>query len=160
MEQGLPGNRLGIYVWGKALFAEFPNYQDESIAAFEYEIAAVTPWHDLIIGKQTPQWWEVYNDVKHHRAENKNWCKATQSMVFQALCGLYVAVEYLVAVTFYKDEQEQKNNNEMGRFRSEHLQIANWLPYFSYFNVNDCYVPNASINKRLYEALPKEGNNK
>lgn len=145
--------RPAINDWGKAIFEKFPNYKYEIVSVFEYEIDNVNPWIDLEIGIKSPKWWEVYNAVKHKRDIDKNWCKASQLMVFQALCALYVAIEYLVAVTFYKDDYVKENNDAIGHFRSERLLISKWLSYFRYFNVPAFYVQNNTIHKRLYEKL-------
>ena len=45
-----------------------------------------------------PFWWDAYNKVKHHRAENDNIKKANLENVFNALAALYVLNRYLCKI--------------------------------------------------------------
>ena len=58
---------------------------------------SVTPWNSLWYAEpESPDWWNAYNNVKHHRAEK--YSQATLKATFQSLAALFICVVDLARV--------------------------------------------------------------
>ena len=73
----------------------------------------IVPWESWKIG-ESPEWWIIYNNVKHHRVEIDEdsqmpyYKLANQKNVLYALAGLYVLEWYLLhEYTFSEDEKKE-----------------------------------------------------
>ena len=99
-----------------------------------YKYRSVQPWKGIDKG-YIPNWWNVYNAIKHHRDSEKNNKKnykyANQKNTIEVLCALYVLLEYWAAKNFVTDENE-KQNLAMTNFKSKALDLNNWRFYFSF----------------------------
>ena len=69
---------------------------------------------------KSPDWWSVYNDVKHNR--NAEFVNANLKNVLNSLAGLYILNQYLVK----KIADEQGNQFDVPNSRTKIFEMVNW----------------------------------
>lgn len=92
------------------------------------------------------------NTIKHHRDEIKNGKEnykcANQKNVINALCALYVLIEYWAAKNFAIDKDETQNS-VMILYVSKKLRLIHW-------NFYESFIGEWFNTKRFYEYLEKK----
>lgn len=134
-------SKCGISDYIKILNSSYRTFSEETVNLSGYKYRIVQPWKG-IDKEHIPNWWNVYNDIKHHRdtiKNNKNIYEyANQKNVIEALCALYVLIQYWTAKNFVVDKTE-KQNNIMPTFQSKKLRLVNWKFYFSFMGPGEWF---------------------
>jgi hypothetical protein len=86
-----PNKRLTIQDHRQAIHGEFPQFWSVEAEVPSYGLKFM-PWKDWSTGK-TPDWWNWYNEVKHHR--DLHFAKANLECALNTVAGLTVMVWYL-----------------------------------------------------------------
>lgn len=137
----LDESKCGISDYIKILSTKYPTFSHEVVALVGYKYRNIQPWKG-IDKNHIPNWWNIYNDVKHHRDQLKNnkenYKYANQKNIIEALCALYVLIEYWSAKNFVLDKEE-KQNNTMPNLRSKLLTLKNWQFYFSFMGPGEWF---------------------
>ena len=134
-------SECGISEYIKILSSSYGTFSKETVNLSGYKYRIVQPWKG-IDKEHIPNWWNVYNDIKHHRdtiKNNKNIYEyANQKNVIEALCALYVLIQYWAAKNSVVDKTE-KQNNIMPNFQSKKLRLVNWGFYFSFMGPGEWF---------------------
>lgn len=124
-------NKCGIRDYIPILNSNYYSFSQEIVCIKNYNYREIQPWKSIETGK-SPDWWKVYNDIKHHRDERienrENYKKANQKTTVEALCALYILLEYWAALNFATDRKENQNM-KMPEFMSKRLFMKNWNFY-------------------------------
>lgn len=132
----------GINEYKNIMMTHYPKIADERVVIRKHIYREVQPWQPWA-HKQTPHWWSIYNKLKHHRDElwnNKEAYKyANQKTTIDALCALYIVLEYWAAYNFVL-RNEDKNSYNMLQVKSKNLMITGWNPFYEYFMGNDFFA--------------------
>jgi hypothetical protein len=75
------------------ILAKYPDFPTVEVVLPHHELSVV-PWKEWSSGKN-PNWWRIYNDVKHER--DLHYKEANLLNAFTAVAGLLVVVGYLYA---------------------------------------------------------------
>lgn len=147
-------SECGISDYIKILNSSYDTFSKETVNLIGYKYRIVQPWKGIDKG-HIPNWWNVYNEIKHHRDSKKNnknvYEYANQKNVIEALCALYVLIQYWAAKNFVVDKTEKKNNI-MPTLQSKKLHLDNWKFYFSFMG------PGEWFDSSLYfKYIEKEG---
>lgn len=131
----------GINDYIKILNSSYSTFSKEAVNLMGYKYQIVKPWKG-IEKNYIPNWWNVYNDLKHHRDTIKNnkhiFEYANQKNVIKALCALYVLIQYWAAKNFVVDKTETQNNI-MPIFKSKNLNLVNWNFYFTFMGPSEWF---------------------
>lgn len=134
LDNSLDINSCGIDDYIPIFNQNYPTFSKETVVISNYKYDEVMPWKSIEQG-YTPDWWQAYNNVKHHRDEirngKENYKYANQKTVLRALCVLYVLIEYWAAQNFVTDKTD-KMNNIMQNLKSTYLNMKKWNFYFSF----------------------------
>lgn len=134
IDDGLQVDTCGIDDYIRILNLFYNTFSKETVMLSGYKYRTIQPWKGIDKG-YTPNWWSVYNEVKHHRDaiknNKKNYEYANQKNVLEALCALYVLIEYWAAKNFVIDKTETQNNI-MPIFKSYRLKLDKW-DFYLYF---------------------------
>lgn len=141
----------GIDNYISILREEYPTFATEKVKIIGYKYREMQPWKSIAYG-YAPNWWHNYNAIKHHRDQEQNgkanYKYANQKNVIDALCALYVLLEYWAAKNFVigRDEaikQLNANPNEhtMYSLKSRHLNLTNWTFYETYMGQYPWFNP-------------------
>ncbi len=151
LDAGLQSDRCGIMDYIPILNRAYPTIAREKVELINYKYHEVQPWRSIESG-EAPEWWRRYNAVKHHRDEIEgdkvNYRYANQENVLNALCALYVLVEYWATQNFAMDKQETQNAI-MLLFKSPKLRLTYW-------NFYEIFMGEWFNTKRFHEYLEKE----
>lgn len=146
----------GIDNYISILRKEYPTFATETVRLLNYKYRNVQPWKSIAHG-YTPSWWQDYNAIKHHRDQERNgkanYKYANQKNVVDALCALYVLLEYWAAKNFviskeeaYKQSIVDQTDHIMYRLRSNRINMGKWQTFYtSYMGQEPWFVP-----KRYY----------
>lgn len=146
----------GIDNYISILRKEYPTFATETVRLLNYKYRNVQPWKSIARG-YTPSWWQDYNAIKHHRDQERNgkanYKYANQKNVVDALCALYVLLEYWAAKNFviskeeaYKQSIVDQTDHIMYRLRSNRINMGKWQTFYtSYMGQEPWFVP-----KRYY----------
>lgn len=144
-------NRCGINDYISILNREYPTIAQEKVELLNYKYDEMQPWQSIKDG-EVPSWWTTYNAIKHHRDEiengKENYKCANQKNVINALCALYVLIEYWAAKNFAIDKNETQNS-VMILFVSKKLRLIHW-------NFYEAFMGKWFNTKRFYEYLEKK----
>ena len=147
LDNTLDENACGIDDYIKILNEKKPKFATETISVVGYKLKEIVAWKSISKGF-APNFWSVYNSVKHHRDLSDNYKKANQKNVLEALCALYIAEEYWIAHNFINPDLER--NDDMGRLKSKRFYIKNWV-YYKYFNCDSEYLDTKEFLKYMGE---------
>lgn len=142
LDPNMDMNTCGINEYKSILMEHYPQIAAERVRIEKHIYREVQPWKSWA-HKRTPQWWSIYNKVKHHRDDlwnNKEAYKyANQKTTIDALCALYIVLEYWAAYNFVL-KNEYKNSRNMLQVKSKNLKITGWIPFYEYFMGNDFFA--------------------
>lgn len=128
LDNNLDMSKCGISDYIEILKSSYATFSEETVILDGYRYRSIQPWKSIGKG-HIPNWWNVYNDIKHHRDSEKNNKKnykyANQKNIIEALSALYVLLEYWAAKNFVIDENEKKNSI-MPNFKSKSLKLNKW----------------------------------
>lgn len=134
LDNNLDMDSCGIDDYISILNQNYPSFAKETVVILGYKYGEIKPWKSIEQG-YSPDWWQVYNNVKHHRDDmrngKENYKYANQKTVLRALCALYVLIEYWAAKNFVTDKTD-KMNNIMQSLKSTRLNMGKWNFYFSF----------------------------
>ena len=134
LDEALDKERCGISDYIRILNSKYPTLAQESVEIKGYIYPMVFPWKAIAKG-YTPDFWQIYNKVKHHRCEltnkKENYKYANQKVVIEALAALYVIEVYLAAFYFVTDKTETENTY-MIHFCSQRLNLSKWTFFETY----------------------------
>lgn len=151
LDDNLELDRCGINSYISILNQEYPTIAQEKVELLNYKYNEIQPWQSIKDGN-VPGWWTTYNAIKHHRDEIKNGKEnykcANQKNVINALCALYVLIEYWAAKNFAIDKDETQNS-VMILFVSKKLRLTHW-------NFYEAFMGKWFNTKRFYEYLEKK----
>lgn len=146
LDNSLEMSKCGINDYIEILKSSYNTFSEETVILVGYKYRCIQPWKGIEKG-YIPNWWNVYNDIKHHRDSEKNNKKnykyANQKNIIEALCALYVLLEYWAAKNFVTDEKEEQNI-VMPKFKSKSLDLNKWRFYFTFMG------PGTWFNSRLF----------
>lgn len=106
-------------------------FKDQLSQLYNYDVL-VTEINELITKplknmntQYLPNFWNTYNQVKHHRADNDNIKKANQRTVLNALSSLYIVERIFVFIntTNLSNDSVLLNEFNFARFKSKRLYI-------------------------------------
>lgn len=134
-------SKCGITDYIKILNRSYPTFFNEVVSLIGYKYNDVQPWKS-IKNNHVPNWWNIYNDIKHHRDQIKNnkenYKYANQKNIIEALCALYVLIQYWAAKNFVTDKEEE-HNSVMTSFKSKALHLVNWEFYFDFMGQGEWF---------------------
>lgn len=135
LDPDLKKDTCGINDYKAVLMAHYSKIADEKVIIQRHDFREIQPWKAWA-HKHTPHWWSTYNKVKHHRDEvwnNKEAYKyANQKTTIEALCALYIILEYWAAYNYVLTNQHV-NSYEMVQIRSRRLSIIEWENFYETF---------------------------
>lgn len=141
LDLSLDIDTCGIDDYIRVIKQSYPTFAMEKVVLVGYKYSELVPWKS-IDKNFPPNFWKIYNKVKHHRdsASNgkENYKYANQKTVLEALSALYVLEQYWVAYNFI--DEGIKENTIIPRFKSKKLSLTNWKFYSTYFNVPTEYL--------------------
>lgn len=124
----------GITDYIKIFNVVYPTFFQEKLTINGYKYREIQPWKGIDKG-HVPNWWNIYNEIKHHRDITKNnkenYKLANQKNIIDSLSALYILMEYWVTFHFAIDKME-KMNHVIPQFRSRKFMLSNWKFYESY----------------------------
>ena len=99
IDNNTSANRIDEY--REVVINRFPEFESVSVICEEI---ILKPWANFI--SKTPDWWRIYNGVKHNRNAiqdydgvlKENYKFANQGVVLKALAGLYQEEQYLFSL--------------------------------------------------------------
>ena len=125
----------GIEDYISILKQKYPTFSAETVVVLNYKYRKLQPWKSIEKG-YIPNWWQAYNAIKHHRDQLKNgkenYKQANQKNALEALCALYILIEYWAAKNFVDPTQDDIMNHTMQRLRSTRLDLEKWHFYLSF----------------------------
>lgn len=138
LDENLNLDTAGMYDYMPILNKNFPTFATEKVEILNYKYRDLQPWKSIARG-HVPNWWQCYNEIKHHRDEQRNgkenYKYANQKNTLEALCALYILIEYWAAYNFVLGN-ENKNAPPMRRVESQHLSMVNWNTFYTSFMGN------------------------
>lgn len=87
------------------IIARLPSFAEEAVYVPRYCLT-LHPFDNWQTEKNSPDWWQSYNAVKHHRDQSFQQANLKNSL--NALAGLMVSVFYLYRQTFSELNQDNK----------------------------------------------------
>ena len=138
-------DRMNIKNYHDIFHANIPVIMDEEVSLNQHSYRLIKPFEGWT-QEAKPQWWQDYNQVKHHRDstwnEKSTYKWANQKNIIDALSALYILEEYWAAFNFIID-QDKKNSYEMLCCKSSKISITEWSHYYTafignFFNVKEC----------------------
>lgn len=158
LDDSLNLDTAGIYDYIPILCKHYPTFATETVRILNYKYRNLQPWQSIGRG-HAPNWWQRYNAIKHHRDQmsnkKENYKYANQKNTIEALCALYILVEYWASKNFViskKEAFERSGNNPnehiMYRLKSNRLDMINWTFYETFMGQEPWFTP-----KRFYEYL-------
>lgn len=152
-------NNAGIDDYISILQEKYPTFAMEKVKILSYKYREVQPWKSIAHG-HSPNWWQDYNAIKHHRDQERNgkanYKYANQKNVADALCALYVLLEYWAAQNFVPDRDELSNSKSttydstMESLKSSRLNLTYWNFYYGFFGQKLGFEP-----RSFYQYLEK-----
>ena len=152
-------NNAGIDDYISILQEKYPTFAMEKVKILSYKYREVQPWKSIAHG-HSPNWWQDYNAIKHHRDQERNgkanYKYANQKNVAGALCALYVLLEYWAAQNFVPDRDELSNSKSttydstMESLKSSRLNLTYWNFYYGFFGQKLGFEP-----RSFYQYLEK-----
>lgn len=134
LDSSLDLNSCGIMDYLSIFNRYYPSFAGETVSLHGHKYRVMQPWKG-IDKDHIPNWWNVYNSIKHRRDavknNKKNYEYASQKNILQALGALYVPVEYWAAMNFVTDN-EQKENLDMPKLKSKLLHLVKWRFYLNF----------------------------
>lgn len=143
LENDFDPDTAGIDNYISILRKEYPTFAAEKVKIVSYKYRKVQPWKSIAHG-YAPSWWQDYNAIKHHRDQERNgkanYKYANQKNAMEALCALYVLIEYWAAKNFVATKEialtlkrtGDPSNYTLSEFMSNRLKLVNWKFYFSF----------------------------
>ena len=138
LENDFDPDTAGIDNYLSILRKEYPTFAAEKIKIVGYKYREVQPWKSIAHG-YAPSWWQDYNAIKHHRDQERNgkanYKYANQKNVVDALCALYVLLEYWAAKNFVPNKETissrrvEPQDRTLTRLKSSKLCLINWTFY-------------------------------
>lgn len=157
LENDFDPDTAGIDNYISILRKEYPTFATEKIKIVGYKYREVQPWKSIAHG-YAPSWWQDYNAIKHHRDQERNgkanYKYANQKNVVDALCALYVLLEYWAAKNFAPDKETissrrvEPYDHTLTRLKSSKLNLTNWTFYNSFAGQEPWFN-----DRRYYEYL-------
>ena len=137
LDNSLNTNNCRITDYIKILNANYTTFAEEKIKLNNYKYLSFKPWENLK-SNSSPDWWKDYNLVKHHRDEltdgKENYKLANQKNTIQALCALYILIEYWISDIFIHDPTY--SNIIMPKLKSKKFTLENWDDFYPFFAGN------------------------
>lgn len=137
LDNSLNTNNCRITDYIKILNANYTTFAEEKIKLNNYKYLSFKPWENLK-SDSSPDWWKEYNLVKHHRDEltdgKENYKLANQKNTIQALCALYILIEYWISDIFNHDPTY--SNIIMPTLKSKKFTLENWDYFYPFFAGN------------------------
>lgn len=134
LDENLNLDKAGIYDYMPILNKNYPTFATEKVKILNYKYRDLQPWKS-ISWRHAPNWWQCYNEIKHHRDEQRNgkenYKYANQKNTLEALCALYILVEYWAARNFATDQAEE-HDHTLQRLKSTKLKLVNWNFYLTF----------------------------
>lgn len=134
LDENLNLDTAGMYDYMPILNKNYPTLATEKVKILNYKYRDIMPWKSIARG-HIPNWWQCYNEIKHHRDERRNgkenYKYANQKNTLEALCALYILVEYWAARNFATDQAEERDHT-LQRLKSTKLELVNWNFYLSF----------------------------
>ena len=123
----------------------FLNFNHEKVCLYGHNISLL-PWDGWDIENDDksqkrctrPEWWDIYNLIKHHRAEQntdrgkENYKLANQINVLNALAALYILEQYTI-YAYCKDDLS-KSERIFLSCQSKKMQLSKWSGCYTYFS--------------------------
>lgn len=102
-------NAQKIDSYGKEIIGCFPEFENVTVSCDDIDLQ---PWNGW--ATRSPQWWKIYNGVKHNRNEivsyngfaQENFRFANQEVTLRALAGLFQEEQYLYTVIQHDPHME------------------------------------------------------
>lgn len=134
LDENLDLDTAGMYDYMPILNKNYPTFATEKVEILNYKYRDLQPWKSIARG-HIPNWWQCYNEIKHHRDEQRNgkenYKYANQKNTLEALCALYILVEYWAAWNFATD-QAKEHDRTLQRLKSTKLKLVNWNFYLTF----------------------------
>lgn len=113
----------------------FPQITKEIVNINQHIYYDVQPWQSWA-NLRNPDWWNTYNQIKHHRDEiwkgKETYKHANQKATIEALCALYIVLEYWAVYNFVLNNNNN-NSPEMIQIWSRRICLKNWHGFYRYF---------------------------
>ena len=156
-------DKAGIKDYISILRGKYPTFSEEKVGVLGYKYREVQPWEAIAKG-DSPSWWKDYNAIKHHRDKirrgKENYKYANQKNAAEALCALYVLIEYWAAKNFviskeeaYKQADDDPNEHIMYRMTSKRLFMLNWMTFYPTFMGQEPWFSPKRYYKYLEEGV-------
>lgn len=151
LDETLDLKKAGINDYIPILCSCYPTFSNETVEICGYKYRELQPWKSIAKG-HVPNWWQRYNAIKHHRDQKtngiENYKYANQKNVAEALCALYILVEYWAAKNFviseedaFKQKGNDPNEHTMSRLKSDRLNMIKWTFYESFMGQEPWFAP-------------------
>ncbi len=128
-------DKMNIKNYYGIFHANIPVIMDEEVSLNRRSYRLIKPFEGWT-HEVSPQWWQDYNQVKHHRDsiwKDKGTYKwANQKNIIEALSALYIITEYCVVFNFVLPSKEQYSN-EMILFTSDRLLVKSLSHFYICF---------------------------
>ena len=151
LDDNFDPNTAGIDDYISILQKKYLTFAAERVEILGYKYREIQPWKSIAYG-YAPSWWQDYNAIKHHRDQERNgkanYKYAHQKNAADALCALYVLIEYWAAKNFLPDKDTairrlnaDRNEHTMSSLISGHLNLVNWTFYESFMGQQPWFNP-------------------
>lgn len=130
LDENLDLDTAGILQYIPILCTNYPTFADETVQVLGYRYRELCPWKSITKG-YVPNWWSRYNAIKHHRDQKENYKYANQKNTMEALCALYILIEYWAAWNFATDKAKE-HDRTLQRLKSTKLKLVKWNFYLTF----------------------------
>lgn len=105
-----------------AILSSIPNFMTSKVCCLKQNISfsPFAEWTD----QNRPDWWNVYNKIKHDRINNNNYKKGNLKSTYYALARLYVLCRFL----FRQIDSQQPYNEPLPV--SQIFSMDGWQKYY------------------------------
>lgn len=144
LDNSLNLDSCGITDYISILNQQYSTFANETVVLMNYRYRELYPWKSIEKG-HIPNWWQSYNAIKHHRDQVKNnkenYKYANQKTTIEALCALYILIQYWAAKNFVRRTEKKTNDHTMTRLKSSRLALKKWDFYATFMGQEPWFEP-------------------